>query len=155
MIGEGPERPNLEAFVTAHPEWREQVSFLGSSNRVPELLNAMDVYVLPSIAEGISNSLLEAMAAGLPVVATATGGNPEVIVDGESGLLFPVGDCGKLTEHLLLLDGRRDMRQQLAQQAVRRIRQAFSIDSMIQEYEQLYESLATEVTTPVRVASGA
>jgi glycosyltransferase involved in cell wall biosynthesis len=154
MVGEGPERPSLEAFVTAHP-WSEQVSFVGSSNLVPELLNAMDVYVLPSIAEGISNSLLEAMAAGLPVVATDTGGNPEVVVDRESGLLFPVGDCSKLAEHLLLLDGRRDMRLQLGHEAVRRIRQAFSIDSMVQKYEQLYESLATIVTAPVRVASGA
>jgi sugar transferase (PEP-CTERM/EpsH1 system associated) len=155
IIGEGPERSNLEAFVGAHPEWREQVSFLGTSNCVPELLNAMDVYVLPSIAEGISNSLLEAMAAGLPVVATATGGNPEVVVDRESGLLFPIGDCSKLTDHLLLLEGSRNMRLQLAQQAVRRVREAFSIDSMIQEYGRLYESLATVVTSPVRVASGA
>jgi sugar transferase (PEP-CTERM/EpsH1 system associated) len=153
MIGEGTERPRLEAFVNAHPEWRKHVSFLGLSNRVPELLNAMDVYVLPSIAEGISNSLLEAMASGLPVVATVTGGNPEVVVDGESGLLFPVGDSGSLADRLLLLEGSRDMRLQLAQQAVRRIREAFSIDSMIQEYGRLYESLAAVAVSPVRVGA--
>ena len=75
----------------------------GSSHRVPELLRAMDVFVLPSVAEGICNSLLEAMASGLPVVATAVGGNPEVVVDGESGLLFPVGDARALANHLALI----------------------------------------------------
>src|ERR1039458_3183888 len=88
LIGEGAERPKLEAFVDAHPEWRQQVLFLGSTSHVPELLRAMDVFVLPSVAEGISNALLEAMASGLPVIATSVGGNPEVVVDRESGLLF-------------------------------------------------------------------
>src|SRR6185503_14688697 len=104
LIGEGPERSKLESFVDSHPEWKRRVSFLGLSHRVPEMMNALDVYVLPSVAEGISNSLLEAMATGLPVIATATGGNPEVVIDGESGLLFPVGDADALTDHLLLLE---------------------------------------------------
>jgi sugar transferase (PEP-CTERM/EpsH1 system associated) len=154
MIGEGFERPKLEAFVSARPQWKGRVSFLGSSNRVPELLNAMDVFVLPSISEGISNSLLEAMATGLPVVATATGGNPEVVVDRESGLLFPVGNWEKLAERLRLLEGRRDLRLQLGQQAVDRIHSRFSIDSMIQKYEQLYESMAPSLTAPVRAVAG-
>jgi sugar transferase (PEP-CTERM/EpsH1 system associated) len=154
ITGEGSERPKLEAAVNAHPEWSARVRLLGSSNRVPELLNAMDVYVLPSINEGISNSLLEAMATGLPVVATAAGGNPEVVVDGESGLLFPARDVGKLAEHLLMLERRRDLRLQLAQQAVRRVRGAFSIEGMVQQYEHLYESLAPLVTVPVRAAAG-
>ena len=91
LIGEGPERSELQSFVNSHPKLLERTSFLGSSGQVPELLQAMDVYVLSSVAEGISNSLLEAMATGLPVIATAVGGNPEVVVDGDSGLLFPPG----------------------------------------------------------------
>jgi sugar transferase (PEP-CTERM/EpsH1 system associated) len=154
IIGEGPERPKLEAFVNGHPQWKRRVSLLGSSDRVPELLNAMDVYVLPSVAEGISNSLLEAMASELPVVVTAAGGNPEIVVDGESGLLFPVGESKKLTERLLLLEGRHELRSQLGRQAVRRVRQEFSIDSMVRKYHQLYESLAPTLTVPVRATAG-
>jgi glycosyltransferase involved in cell wall biosynthesis len=141
MIGQGPEHPKLEAFVAAHPAWKERVSFLGLSHQVPKLLNAMDVYVLPSIAEGLSNSLLEAMASGLPVVATATGGNPEVVEEGKSGLLFPVGDFRQLAEQLRELRVSRALRVQLAQQAIRRTRENFSIEAMVGKYEQLYESL--------------
>ena len=154
IIGEGFERPKLEAFVEAHPQLRERVSFLGSSNRVQELLNAMDAYVLSSVAEGISNSLLEAMASGIPVAVTATGGNPEVVVDGVSGLLFPVRDWRKLAEHLLLLEARRDVGLQLAEQAGRRVREEFSIDSMVQRYEQLYEGMLPSVSAPVRAVAG-
>jgi glycosyltransferase involved in cell wall biosynthesis len=118
------------------------------------MLNAMDVYVLPSLAEGICNSLLEAMATGLPVVVTATGGNPEVVVDGESGLLFPVGDSRKLAEHLLLLTGRPDVRAEFGRQALNRVCQSFSIDSMVRQYEQLYESLGGMAAAPVRAAAG-
>ena len=112
---------------------------------MPELLNAMDVYVLSSLTEGISNSLLEAMATGLPVVATETGGNPEVVVDGDSGLLFTVGDDSRLKEHLLALESRREWRWQIGQRARRRVRDEFSIDSMVRKYEEVYESLEPAV----------
>ena len=152
MIGEGPERTRLEDFVNGHAEWKSRVRFLGSSHRVTELLNAMDVYVLPSLMEGISNSLLEAMATGLPVIATHTGGNPEVVVDGESGLLFPVGDARRLTDQLLALGERKDQRAQLGQQALRRVREEFSLDAMVRNYEQLYESVTPAVASRMAVA---
>jgi sugar transferase (PEP-CTERM/EpsH1 system associated) len=142
VIGEGPELANLQEFVNAHAAWKTKIAFLGLSDRVPELLRAMDVYVLPSINEGISNGLLEAMATGLPVVATATGGNPEVVVDGESGMLFPVGHFQQLSEQLLLLRARKEVSARLGQKALARVRQDFSIDSMVRKYELLYESLA-------------
>ena len=154
VIGEGPELSRLEAFASSHPDWQRRVLFLGSSNRVAEMLNAMDVYVLPSISEGISNSLLEAMATGLPVIATATGGNPEVVRDGESGLLFPVGDSGLLAENLLQLRAGRDLRVQLGQRALRRVKEDFSIDSMVRNYAQTYESLVSVATAPVRAVAG-
>jgi sugar transferase (PEP-CTERM/EpsH1 system associated) len=154
ILGKGPELPKLESFLAGHPEWKHRVSFPGRSDRVAEMLNAMDVYVLPSLAEGICNSLLEAMATGLPVVVTATGGNPEVVVDGESGLLFPVGDSRKLAEHLLLLTGRPDVRAEFGRQALNRVCQSFSIDSMVRQYEQLYESLGGMAAAPVRAAAG-
>ena len=155
LIGDGPERPNLERFAGSHPAWRERVSFLGTSHRVPELLNAMDVYVLPSLAEGISNSLLEAMASGLPVVVTATGGSPEVVVDGDSGLLFPEGDFSSLARRLASLAADPDLRLKLARQAVRRVREEFSLESMVRKYEQVYESLGQSAAVPIQAAAGA
>ena len=155
LIGEGPERAKLESFVAARPEWAHRVCFLGISHRVPEMMRALDVYVLPSVAEGISNSLLEAMASGAPVVATATGGNPEVVVDGDSGLLFPVGDAVRLTGHLLRLYGDPGLRADLAQRALARVREEFSLESMVGRYAQLYESLGRKAALPVHAAAGA
>lgn len=141
IIGEGPEEPKLKAFVAAHPAWKDRVSFLGSSSRVPELLRAMDVFVLPSLAEGICNSLLEAMSTGVAVIAADVGGNPEVVVDHESGLLFPAGDVSSLTNHLLRVATQPPLRAQLGQRALERVRSEFSIDSMVRAYEQLYLGL--------------
>jgi sugar transferase (PEP-CTERM/EpsH1 system associated) len=155
LIGEGPERSNLESFVAEHPGWSKHVSFLGSSDRVPEFLNALDVYVLPSVAEGISNSLLEAMATGLPVIATETGGNPEVVVNGDSGLLFPVGGFGLLADHLIALQSSQERRLVLAEGALKRVREEFSLDSMISKYGQLYEGLAgSAAAVPVHATAG-
>ena len=71
----------------------DAVHFLGQRRDVPDLLNAMDVFVLPSYSEGVSLALLEAMAAGRPVIATAVGGLPEVVTDGDTGLLIPPRDA--------------------------------------------------------------
>jgi sugar transferase (PEP-CTERM/EpsH1 system associated) len=154
LIGDGPQSSSLAAFVNADPTLKKRVVFLGSSDRVPELLNAMDAYVSCSLIEGVSNSLLEAMATGLPAIVTATGGNVEVVADGDSGLLFPVGNIRRLTEHLLFLQTHRDLRLQLGQQAMRRVRQEFSIDSMVQKYEHLYESVALVKPAPLRAVAG-
>ena len=156
IAGEGSERPKLEAFINEHPEWKARVSLFGTTDRIPELLNAMDVYLLPSLSEGISNSLLEAMSCGLPVIATEAGGNPEVVVEGKSGLLFPPGDTAKLAEQLLMLEGSPEMRAQLAKQSVSRVRQEFSIDSMGRNYARLYESLGQKMAAaPVSAAARA
>jgi sugar transferase (PEP-CTERM/EpsH1 system associated) len=150
LVGEGPERPALEAFVRAQPGWQERVSLLGSSSRVPELLRAMDVFVLPSIAEGICNALLEAMATGLPVVATKVGGNPEVVVHGTSGLLFRSGDAATLGDHLAQLRTDDSLRARLGAGALKRARGEFSIDSMVRAYENLYATARPAVPAPLQ-----
>jgi len=142
FAGDGPERTRLQEFVKGRPGWGERVLFLGRRNNISELLNAMDIYALPSLSEGICNSLLEAMATGLPVIASQTGGNPEVTIDGESGLLFPVGDVGQLANHLLSIRGNEELRLRLGCQARNRIEVEFSLDAMVRNYESLYESLA-------------
>src|SRR6202011_4898704 len=84
----------------------DQVRFLGQVHDVPALLARASLFVLPSLTEGVSLTLLEAMARGLPVVATHVGGNPEVVADGETGLLTPPGDPAALAQAMLRL--RRD-----------------------------------------------
>jgi len=142
IAGDGADQASLEAFVKASPVLNGRVHFCGLSGCVPNFLNGMDVYVLPSLFEGISNSLLEAMAVGLPVIASGTGGNPEVVVDGESGLLFPVGDFTRLAELLLRVQGDHELRIGLGQAALQRVTEEFSLDAMIGNYEQMYRELA-------------
>jgi glycosyltransferase involved in cell wall biosynthesis len=141
LIGEGPELPKVTAFLAGDSSVSERVSILGSTNRVSEFMTALDVYVLPSLSEGISNSLLEAMATGVPPIVSATGGNPEVVVDRECGLLFRVGAVNELLQHLLLLREKPETARYIGEKALLRARTSFSIDSMVQRYEQLYRDL--------------
>src|SRR5579864_842321 len=103
IVGSGPELRNLQKYSAASQELAGRVTFAGASDRVPELLNAMDVFVLASISEGMSNTILEAMATGLPVVVTSAGGNPELVADGHSGWLFAPRDVETLVDRLVRL----------------------------------------------------
>ncbi len=142
MLGAGPELEKLKQLAESRPKLHGHVQFLGASDRVPEILNAFDVYVLPSLSEGINNSLLEAMATGLPAVASMAGGNPEIVVHGESGMLFPAADVSALSDCLNRLSQDLDLRIRLGNNAVERIRSEFSVDAMIQKYEELYSSVS-------------
>jgi sugar transferase (PEP-CTERM/EpsH1 system associated) len=142
IAGQGPELAALQSLVDGSPGLRGRVSFLGSISRTPEFLNMLDVFTLPSLCEGISNALLEAMATGLPAVVTAAGGNPEVLVDGESGIAFPVGDVEALANCLARLRREPEARRKLGDAAMQRVKDEFSLKNMIQKYEEMYESLA-------------
>jgi sugar transferase (PEP-CTERM/EpsH1 system associated) len=137
IAGDGPDLAELMELVRSRPALENKVVFLGRCQEVPAFLNAIDVYVQPSIREGISNSVLEAMATGLPAVVTDTGGNPELVIHEESGLLFPVGDFRSLAAGLLALRQAR-VRERLGRQALQRTREQFSLDGMIGRYEDLY-----------------
>lgn len=152
LVGQGPELSKLKQFVDTRPGLGPHVCFIGSSDRVPEILNAMDSFVLCSIAEGIPNSLLEAMATGLAVVATAVGGNPEIVRDGESGLLFSPGDWNRFAELLIRLQLRKDLRMNLGQRALRRVQERFSMRSMLSQYEQIYRKVSLSAL-PQRVSA--
>src|SRR5205085_4555838 len=102
LVGEGPEEPGIRALV-GQLGLGEQVLFLGLRHDVARLLRAADLFLLTSISEGIPLTLIEAMAAGLPVVSTRVGGVGEVVEDGLTGLLAPSGDDGELADHLLRL----------------------------------------------------
>ena len=150
LVGEGPERNRLEATAAAYGV-SDRVRFLGHRNDVHELLAAMDVFVLPSISEGMSNTLLEAMASRLPVVASNVGGNPEIIRDGLDGFLFESNDEGALTAKLRELINSETQRMRLARCARIRIEDKFSIDVMIARYEKLYQSCANAARCGIHI----
>lgn len=141
LAGEGPELEQLRALATAL-SLSSRVHFLGSSRSIPDFLNALDVFVLPSVSEGMSNTVLEAMSSGLPVIATRVGGNPELIEDQVSGWLFQSGDISKLVEYLLNLEKDQQLRQALGAMARARILGSYRLDSMLQRYRNLYQDLA-------------
>jgi glycosyltransferase involved in cell wall biosynthesis len=116
VVGEGPERPALECLI-AELGIGERVRLLGSRGDVPELLPALDIFALSSRWEGEPIALLEAMAAGLPCVATATEGAVEILQDSGAGLLTPVGDPGDLAEALKVLARDPDRRQAMSRAA--------------------------------------
>jgi sugar transferase (PEP-CTERM/EpsH1 system associated) len=154
IAGDGSERGTLESLCAGSAALRGRVRFLGPSGRIVELLNAIDAYVLPSLCEGISNSLLEAMATGAPAIATDTGGNPEVVVDGESGLLFPVADSRVLSDRLEFLWRSEGERARLGRAGARRVADEFSLGGMVRQYEQMYVELASS-GAPAREANAA
>jgi sugar transferase (PEP-CTERM/EpsH1 system associated) len=142
LVGSGPELERTQRLADASPGLTGRVTFVGASEEVPELLNTMDVFALPSISEGMSNTLLEAMATGLPVIATAVGGNTEVIDHEKSGWLIRPRDHESLASLLTRLASREDLRQIYGAAARKRIVECFSLDRMLSNYTQLYLGLA-------------
>jgi L-malate glycosyltransferase len=104
-------------------------------------LRAIDIFVLPSLSEALSNSLMEAMACGCAVIASDTGGNPELVSDLETGLLFPAGDSAALADKLRMLVSSSDLRTALARAGAARMAAEFSIASSVARFERLYEKL--------------
>jgi len=141
LIGEGKQHSAL-AERSAQPDLAGRVNILGTRSDIPEQLAKADIFVLPSDWEGVSMALLEAMAAGLPVVATAVGGTPEVVVDGKTGFLVPPHDSGRLADALsrLLLDP--DLRQRMGQAGRERAFEQFNILHTVQQTQALYERLS-------------
>src|SRR5206468_12783338 len=100
MIGDGPDRSRAEAFCREH-HLRERVFFLGNVPNLEEIVGACNLFLLPSEAESFGMAALEAMASEVPVIATATGGLPEVVAHGETGYLLPVGDIDAMAERAI------------------------------------------------------
>ncbi len=140
MVGDGPLRDELTA-LTAKLHLTEQVWFAGDRDDVPALLSCMDLFVLPSLAEGVSNTVLEAMAAGLPVVATAVGGNTELVTEGVNGALVPVADVPALSRVLAKLLTDDAGREALGRNARDGVRQRFNWPRTVAAYLQVYDEL--------------
>jgi sugar transferase (PEP-CTERM/EpsH1 system associated) len=141
LAGDGPLRYSLEARAAVQGVG-DRVTLLGHRSDVETVLNALDVFALSSTSEGLSNTILEAMASGLPVVATRVGGADELVDDGVSGLLVPPSDPIALAAALGELTGNRDKRLGMGAAARRRAESEFALSRMIGRYEDMYWRLA-------------
>jgi sugar transferase (PEP-CTERM/EpsH1 system associated) len=137
VIGDGPLRRQTQALLDAAGVG--DLSWLpGERNDIPVVLHGLDCFVLPSLAEGVSNTILEAMASGLPVIATAVGGNTELVKPGRTGELVSPGNPEELA-HKILAYAREPEQSRAAGQAGRaRVERHFSLDAMLHSYGSLY-----------------
>jgi glycosyltransferase involved in cell wall biosynthesis len=120
----------------------DSLSFLGFRADVPRLLRLMDVFVLSSLTEGLSLSILEAMAAGKPTVVTDVGGNHEIVVEEETGFLVPSENPVVIAEKVCLLLHDRALGREMGRKGRQRTLDLFSREKMVQAYQELYETLA-------------
>jgi glycosyltransferase involved in cell wall biosynthesis len=140
LVGEGALREQLEQQAK-NLGLAGQVHFLGLRSDIPEVLGAMDVFVLSSDYEGSPLSVIEAMASGLPIVSTDVGGVPDLFNSGKEGFIVWPRDVQGLSESMTFLLGNREARQSMGMAGARRARENFDVSTMVQAYERLYESL--------------
>jgi glycosyltransferase involved in cell wall biosynthesis len=154
IAGDGPLRGELERTAAAM-DLGEGVRFLGYRNDVPRLISALDTYVLSSLWEGLPLALLEALAGGKPVVCTTVGGNPEIVVEGENGLLVPPRDPEAIARAVLTVRRDAALRARMAQANPARFARCFSIASMTRAHVELYRELAAQRSPGPAPAGGA
>ena len=143
LVGDGPLRAGLEVLAN-QLGLADRVIFLGNRRDVPAVLATLDISVLPSASESLSNVILESMAAGVPVVAAQVGGNPELVQNGSTGFLFPSGDeerCSRAIETLVI---HPELRKQFGECARRRAQAEYAIPKVRDRYQELYRALLAE-----------
>ena len=149
MIGDGPLRAEaqamLEAAGVADLAWLP-----GERNDIPEVLRGLDCFVLPSLAEGISNTILEAMASGLPVIATRVGGNPELVVEGRTGTLVSAGDVEAMAQAIVNFAVNSELSKSAGAAGRAGVERHYSLESMVQAYQALYDRLLFGTARPGR-----
>ena len=140
IAGEGPCRAALEAQIR-DAGIGDAVSLLGERGDVAGVLRALDLFVLPSLGEGISNTILEAMATGLPVLATRVGGNPELVIENETGQLVNSGDCSAMARWIIAYMGDSSLRRRQGLAGRAQAEHRFSLQAMVGAYLELYDRL--------------
>lgn len=141
LVGEGPERARLQQLVAKDQRLQGRVVFTGARECVPELMNSMDVFVMPSLQEGISNTLLEAMSTGIPVIASRVGGNPEIIPPGRSDLLLNPRDVKTFMDRICELRNNPGLRHQMGADLRQHVIGHFGLTQMLGRYRDLYLDL--------------
>lgn len=140
VVGDGSLRESLKNRIEKL-KIGDKVYFLGVRNDISEIIRIFDIFVLSSLSEGLSLSLLEAMAVGLPVVATDVGGNPEVIVDGITGLLVPPNDPESMAKAIIEILSNEKLSREMGLAGRKKIEEKFSLERMTLEYIDIYKSL--------------
>jgi glycosyltransferase involved in cell wall biosynthesis len=143
LVGDGEQRSSFEKQAQDLGVIRNFL-FLGRRSDIPDILASCDIAVLPSRAEGLPNAVLEYMAAGLPVIASRVGGNPELVKDGVTGILVPSEDSAALSAALLKLLAEPSTAQRLAQAGHEFAVRNFSFERLVQEVDSLYTDLLNE-----------
>lgn len=139
VAGDGVDRKRLEALAEEY-EVSAKVSFVGWLEDVPNFLSSLDIYVQPSLTEGFSNSILEAMAAGLPVIATAVGGNKEIISHQKDGLLVEPDDSEAIARSIEFLYDDQQKRIEIAKAGRTKVFISYTLSYMLDQYESFYYS---------------
>jgi glycosyltransferase involved in cell wall biosynthesis len=138
MVGDGPlhaaAQQMLAAAGVADLAWLP-----GERHDVPEILRGLDCFVLPSLGEGISNTILEAMASGLPVIATQVGGNPELVIEGRTGALVPTSDPEAMAQAIVGYATNPEQARVAGQTGRVEIERRFSMEAMVGAYQELYD----------------
>jgi glycosyltransferase involved in cell wall biosynthesis len=137
LVGSGPDAATL-AKLAQDSGCGDAVRFIGERENVSECIHAMDVFAFPSIAEGFGLALAEAMACGVPVVASAVGGVPEVVTDGVSGLLVPPEDHVALAAAILRLLSDHELAHKLSAEALGMVSENFAMEKMTRQVSDLY-----------------
>ncbi|MBW2021722.1 MAG: glycosyltransferase [Deltaproteobacteria bacterium] len=143
IVGDGPMKDEC-VLLAESMGIQENVSFVGNRKDVPQLLACMDIFALSSVSEGTPLTLLEAMAAELPVVCTSVGGNADIVVDGVTGLVVPARDPYSLAKSLDMLILDKTMRVTMGGKGSERVRKEFSIKKTVNEYEALYKEILSQ-----------
>lgn len=140
MAGDGPLRAQVQQILV-EGECAELAWLPGEQGDVPRWMQGLDLFVLPSLAEGVSNTILEAMACGLPVVATRVGGNAELVEEGVSGLLVKPDDVPGMAAQILQLVDDPTRRRAMGRAGRLRVEQQFSLEAMVGAYRAMYDDL--------------
>ena len=138
MVGDGPERTSAQALAR-RLGIADKVRFLGRQDSIEEITAVADLYLLPSELESFGLSALEAMACGVPVIGSDAGGLPEVVAQGETGYLLPVGDIEGMAARALELLRDEALHKRMSQAARRRVEQLFDAEKIVTQYEAVYE----------------
>jgi sugar transferase (PEP-CTERM/EpsH1 system associated) len=146
IIGDGPLLPLLKQKVS-DAGLNQCVWLPGARSDIADIMRGFDLFVLPSLAEGTPVTVLEAMACGLPVVASRVGGLPEVVEENVSGLLVPPADANALAEALLSFHADPELAKQAGLAGRHRIERQYSVQAMLDDYAKLYDALLADKTT--------
>lgn len=141
IVGDGPLRQDLQTLAS-DLGLTDAITFAGQRFDMPEVYNSLDLFVLPSLSEGMSNTILEAMSCQLPVLATNVGGNPELIRHRVTGMLTESNDALQMAETISLLRSDQGLRENISRQARQAILANCSLDRMVSKYQDFYHHLA-------------